>query len=173
MSKHCPNCQRTLEASAILCTECGYRLDTGELLVTQVVGSEKQTESDWEKGLRESRNNYETLGFALKHVFLAFCVGVVGPMVHEAFSDIDYSPTHWYSYVPLELAIPSLLLGFYFAPTARLPFRGFLGLGVGFLIGTQIINAWFGYGINFFIPLIVPTFCEILGVIVGKIVARE
>ena len=173
MLKQCPNCKRALEASAIICIECGFRLDTGEFLATQVMASEKQSESDWEKGLRESRNKYETLGYAAKHIFLAFCVGVVGPMVHESFSDIDYSPSHWYSYVALELAIPSLLLGFYFAPTARFPFRGFLGLGIGFLLGTQMINAWFGYGINFFIPLIAPTLCEILGIIVGKAVASK
>ena len=48
MLKQCPNCKRALEASAIICIECGFRLDTGEFLATQVMASEKQTESDWD-----------------------------------------------------------------------------------------------------------------------------
>lgn len=172
MQKHCPNCNRTLASGAIICTDCGYRLDTGVFLATQIVGSEQPTESEWERGLSTSRNKHEKFGYVVQHVFLAFCVGVIGPMVHEAFTDIDYSPSHWYSFIALELSIPSFLLGFYFAPTATFPFRGFLGLSFGFLLGTQIINAWFGYGINFFLPLIAPTFCEMLGIVVGKSVAN-
>ncbi len=169
MQKSCPNCQRVLAANAIICIDCGYNLESGVLLATRVV--QPPEEADWEKGLRTSGHQFSGVGFAAQHLFLAFCVGVVGPMVHEAFSDIDYSLDHWYTYVALELTIPSFLLGMYFAPTARFPFRGFVGLGVGFVIGTEIINAWFGSAIKFLIPLIVPTVFEIVGIAVGKVIA--
>ena len=99
-------------------------------------------------------------------------VGLIAPIGHELFSDIDYAPQYLYSYFAIELAIPMFVLGVYFSPSARIPLGGIVGLAIGFWMGSAIINAYHLSITDALSKLLFPWACEILGVCLGKLLYR-
>jgi hypothetical protein len=175
----CPICSTDLAADAIICVDCGYHLGEKVFLATEKdapapghPNNQRQTPETTVTSKTKTdaapAQLQEYLGDACKHIFFAFVAGVLGPVIHEFFSDLDYSTNHIYSYFAIELWLPAFLLGFYFSPTARFPFRGFLGLVLGFWIGKNLINAWFPTTVDCLSILAFPTICELTGVMIGK-----
>ncbi|MEM7782205.1 MAG: hypothetical protein AAF623_02550 [Planctomycetota bacterium] len=174
----CPQCGAPLDKEAVLCIACGFHRQKGLLQVETgldiVDPEDSRTEPTGFIAGQLSVQQWKIL-IGLCHVASAFGLALILIVFRQAIEGDYLLPSRRYTYAAFELILPSLILGILFCNTATYPARGFIGIGLAYLVLVQFmpLNPPFAESATWQLLAcagvsVVPLAAEVTGIICGR-----